>query len=98
MGTGFSLLIRLHLSHPGANLIKTEGFYNVVVTRHALIIIFFTVIPILIGAFGNWLIPLCHGSVDLIFPRLNNLRFWIVPNGLFQLLQAAITHNGIGTG
>jgi len=63
------------LSHPGANLIKTEGFYNVVVTRHALIIIFFTVMPVLIGAFGNWLIPLCHGSVDLIFPRLNNLRF-----------------------
>ena len=52
MGTGLSVLIRVHLSHPGRKLMK-ENFYNVVVTSHALIIIFFAVIPILIGGFAN---------------------------------------------
>lgn len=98
IGLGFRILIRRNLSHPGSRLIKREGFYNVVVTRHALVIIFFTVIPVLIGGFGNWLIPLCIGGADLVFPRLNNLSYWLYPNALYLFMHSLMTEKGTGRG
>lgn len=53
MGRRLRLIIRIQLSHPGGNFLKNERLYNVVVTTHALVIIFFAVMPLLIGAFGN---------------------------------------------
>lgn len=98
IGLGLRVLIRVNLSHPGRRLIKAEGFYNVVVTRHALMIIFFTVIPVLIGGFGNWLIPLCIGGADLVFPRLNNLSYWLYPNALYLFIESIVTEKGTGRG
>jgi heme/copper-type cytochrome/quinol oxidase subunit 1 len=74
IGTSFRLIIRLNLRVPGCQLLSPNT-YNVVVTSHALIIIFFMVMPTIIGGFGNWLIPLILGVPDIIYPRLNNLRF-----------------------
>lgn len=54
--------------------------------------------PLLIGAFGNWLIPLCIGGGDLVFPRLNNLRYWLAPNALYLLMISVFTEKGAGTG
>jgi len=54
--------------------------------------------PTTIGGFGNWLAPLLIGSPDMAFPRLNNLRFWLLPPALRLLLLSSFIESGIGTG
>lgn len=73
-GFGLSYLIRINNSRPGASVLAPEVYLSVV-TAHALIIIFFFVMPIYIGGFGNWLVPIMLGVVDIALPRLNAFRF-----------------------
>ena len=61
-------------------------FYTMVFSMHATIMIFFVIIPLLVGTFGNYLIPLKIGAADMAFPFLNGLAFWsAVPAGTIML-------------
>src|SRR5215218_2442165 len=51
-------------------------FYTAAFTMHASIMIFFVIIPLLVGTFGNYLIPLQIGAGDMAFPFMNGLAFW----------------------
>lgn len=61
-------------------------------------IIFFFVMPVLIGGFGNWLLPLLLGGLDIRFPRVNALRFWLVPFALYMVVVSPFIEQGSGTG
>ncbi|HKB16081.1 MAG TPA: cbb3-type cytochrome c oxidase subunit I [Planctomycetota bacterium] len=76
-----------------AGSVRPEGF-NQAVTMHGTIMIFFVIIPILVGAFGNFLIPLHVGARDVAFPILNALSYWLfLPAGLI-LFASFFVHEG----
>ena len=78
----------------GKMLFSAEGgqmspeFYTMLFTMHATVMIFFVIIPILAGAFGNFLIPLMIGADDMAFPTLNMLSYWFMwPAFILHRLQ-----------
>jgi cytochrome c oxidase subunit 1 len=98
VGGIMSWLIRLELSQPGLQYITDPHFYNVLVSAHGLIMVFFFVMPALIGGFGNWIVPMMIGAPDMAFPRMNNISFWLTAGGLILILAAGFTAGGPGTG
>jgi cytochrome c oxidase subunit I+III len=71
-----ALLIRTQLIRPDNDLVSPETF-DQLFSMHGITIIFFFIIPMTTGAFGNYLIPLMIGARDMAFPRLNALSYWI---------------------
>jgi hypothetical protein len=81
-------IIRLEMAYPGVGILAGDSLqYLSVVTAHAVVMVFFMIMPLLFGAFGNFLLPTQLGVHDVAFPRLNSAAFWFLPGGLIMLCQ-----------
>src|SRR3990167_3121763 len=87
-----ALLIRVQLAHPGNDFLTPE-LYNQLFTMHGTTMIFFVVMPFLIGV-GVYLLPLMIGARDMAFPRLNALSFWLFFFGGILLYYSFFTQSG----
>ncbi len=97
-GGMLSEIMRQQLMYPHNNLIATGTEWNAIITAHGLIMIFWFVMPALIGGFGNWFVPMMIGAPDMAFPRLNNMSFWFLVMGFVFVMAGLLIGNGAGAG
>ena len=108
----FTVYMRMELMHPGVQYMCLEGarlfpaalnectpnghLWNVMITYHGVLMMFFVVIPALFGGFGNYFMPLQIGAPDMAFPRLNNLSFWLFCTGVALGVCSLLAPGGNG--
>ena len=106
----FTIYMRLELMEPGVQFMCMEGMrltaagigectpnghlWNVLITGHGILMMFFVVIPALFGGFGNYFMPLQIGAPDMAFPRMNNLSFWMYVAGTAQAICSVLSPGG----
>ncbi|WP_312146487.1 cytochrome c oxidase subunit I [Brevundimonas sp.] len=111
VGGALSGLIRWELAEPGIQLFKegtiiqqlgiveaSKHGYNVTVTAHALIMVFFVVMPATMGGFANYFTPIMIGAPDMAFPRMNNISFWLLVAAFILLCVSMFVDGGPGKG
>lgn len=72
----------------------TETGYNSLGAMHGTIMIFLAVVPLVVGAFGNYLVPLQVGANDMAFPRLNMMSYWLYLAGGILMMSSFWMENG----
>lgn len=82
----------------GNNYLFNNHMFNVLTTSHAIIMIFFFLIPSLISGFGNILVPVFTMVPDIAFPRINNMSLWTVIPAFFMVVIATLNRGRVGTG
>jgi hypothetical protein len=81
-------VIRSEFAYPGVGILAGDSLqYLSIATAHGVIIVFYMIMPLIFGAFGNFLLPTQLGVHDVAFPRLNSAAFWFLPGGLIMLMQ-----------
>jgi hypothetical protein len=81
-------IIRLEFAYPGVGILAGDSIqYLSLASAHGVIMVFFMIMPLLFGAFANFLLPTQLGVHDVAFPRLNSAAFWFLPGGLLMLCQ-----------
>merc|ERR1712063_40666 len=98
-GTLISVLLRIELYSSGNRIISPENqnFYNVSITLHGLIMIFFLVMPALFGGFGNYFVPIFQGSPEVVYPRVNNLSILVLFLSFLLIVISIISEFGGGS-
>ena len=107
----FTVYMRLELMEPGVQYMCAEGarfiasaeectpdghLWNVMITYHGVLMMFFVVIPALFGGFGNYFMPLQIGAPDMAFPRMNNLSYWLYVAGTSLGIASLLAPGGGG--
>ncbi len=113
VGGLMAMMIRWQLGYPGQPMpgggalpetmapggVLVPEFYNSLVTMHGTFMVFFAIMPLLVGVFGNYLIPLKIGAGDMAFPRINMASYWLaVPAGLIMLAGFFVEGGHAGAG
>ena len=107
ISVAFTVYMRLELMEPGVQYMCMEGFgadpctpnghiWNVLITGHGILMMFFVVIPALFGGFGNYFMPLQIGAPDMAFPRMNNLSYWMYVAGTTMAVLSVWSPGGNG--
>ncbi|MCB0404418.1 MAG: cbb3-type cytochrome c oxidase subunit I, partial [Bdellovibrionales bacterium] len=105
MGFGLMLLMRWQIAFPGKSIpligklltqdgILSPELYNQFGAMHGTIMVFLGVVPMAVGAFGNYLLPLQIGAQDMAFPKLNMASFWVFFVGGVVMLYSFLLPGG----
>ncbi len=112
ISVAFTVFMRIELMEPGVQHMCLEGYrfltdaaqtcspnghlWNVLITYHGVLMMFFVVIPALFGGFGNYIMPLQIGAPDMAFPRMNNLSYWMFVAGTALGVASMLAPGGNG--
>ena len=110
IAVAFTVYMRLELMEPGVQYMCLEvarmfadstvactpngHLWNVLITGHGILMMFFVVIPALFGGFGNYFMPLQIGAPDMAFPRMNNLSYWLYVAGTTLAICSVLAPGG----